>query len=373
MPELGLSAVTNTHRHELHFFLREGKLGVVALDGRVSRLFSLGQGSADRWLGCALLAVIPQLVGPVVCNHANHSRLSTRRVAGLVRRRTSKSLYRGAAGTAPRSRVSFCTRAMSESEKPEAKERAKQMDLLNMLVPEEKPVVEEAPKPIEPEVAIEEPQKAEAEEKPSFFQQQEQPQQKRQVVDEETFDTSFSDRAISSLAYSLPLLDSLRYSKFLLMQFPDLSLAHAPLIPVSKLYFSLGFLSQILFFFGIYFGIGQNRELNPYVRFNAMQAVVLDILLILPDVLSGLVSSNGGGSTELEILYNNFVFLYVYVNAVYACFYTVQGKKVSVYYPAPSCCIYGDFTRSQAEVRTLPCSLASLWLQMLQTSKSVRA
>eukprot|EP00958_Prasinococcus_capsulatus_P023414 scaffold3455_cov213-Prasinococcus_capsulatus_cf.AAC.2 len=230
---------------------------------------------------------------------------------------------------------------MSEPAKGDA-EREKQMNLLNVLVPEAAKEEEQAPQPVEPEVTEEEPKKAPEEPSPGFFFREQQPsgEPKRTPVGEESYNASFGDRVISSLAYTLPLLDSLRYSKFLLMQFPVLSLALAPLLPVSKLYFSLGttqrtafrrpaggFISQLLFFFGLYFGVGRNSELSPYVRFNAMQAVVLDILLILPDVLSGLVRSTTGGSTEVEILYNNFVFLYVYANAVYACFYTVQGKK----------------------------------------------
>lgn len=42
------------------------------------------------------------------------------------------------------------------------------------------------------------------------------------------------------------------------------------------------------FFFAIYLGIAQNQKLPRYIRFNASQAVVLDILLILPDVVNSL-------------------------------------------------------------------------------------
>ena len=101
------------------------------------------------------------------------------------------------------------------------------------------------------------------------------------------------ERAIAAVSYLLPLLDGLKYSKFLLMQFPMFGLALLPLKPAIDVWYALGFL-QIIVFFGLYLGVVQNREMSYAVRFNAQQAVLLDILLIVPDVLVRLVSGLGG-------------------------------------------------------------------------------
>ena len=37
---------------------------------------------------------------------------------------------------------------------------------------------------------------------------------------------------------------------------------------------------RLLFFFGLFFGVVRNRNLNRFVRFNAMQALLIDILLM---------------------------------------------------------------------------------------------
>ena len=63
---------------------------------------------------------------------------------------------------------------------------------------------------------------------------------------EEEYD--YSERAIAALVYMLPLLDSLKYSKFLLLQFPAFSLALLPLSPLISLWFNLGFLQIAVFF-----------------------------------------------------------------------------------------------------------------------------
>ena len=131
------------------------------------------------------------------------------------------------------------------------------------------------------------------------------------------------ERAIAAVSYLLPLLDGLKYSKFLLMQFPMFGLALLPLKPAIDVWYALGFL-QIIVFFGLYLGVVQNREMSYAVRFNAQQAVLLDILLIVPDVLVRLVSGlggddallTGGPGLEAQVLMYNPVFLYVYLTSV---------------------------------------------------------
>merc|ERR1711871_1865722 len=45
----------------------------------------------------------------------------------------------------------------------------------------------------------------------------------------------------------------------------------------------------IAVFFGLYYGICNNMNLSRYVRFNCMQCILLDILLIIPSLLENLV------------------------------------------------------------------------------------
>jgi hypothetical protein len=120
----------------------------------------------------------------------------------------------------------------------------------------------------------------------------------------------------------LPLFDGLRYSRFLLLQVPQLGLLLAPLAPAYQMYASAGFFGNLVLFFGLYFGLAKNQSLSPLVRFNAAQAVVLDIVLILPDVLQqgfgGVGQALGDTGTEIQIIFFNTVFLAVYLSCVYA-------------------------------------------------------
>lgn len=150
---------------------------------------------------------------------------------------------------------------------------------------------------------------------------------------EEEYD--FSERAIAALVYMLPLLDSLKYSKFLLLQFPVFGLALLPLSPLISLWFNLGFL-QIVVFFATYLGVVQNQNMKRFVRFNAQQAVLLDILLIVPDLLTrtfqGIDGSGptGGIGLQVEIIFFNSVFLFTYICCVVGAIGSTAGKEIKL-------------------------------------------
>jgi uncharacterized membrane protein len=148
-------------------------------------------------------------------------------------------------------------------------------------------------------------------------------------------DYDFSQKSIAALCYMLPLLDSLKYSKFLLIQFPLASLALLPLKPLIELWFALGFL-QIAVFFGMYLGIIQNQNMSRFVRFNAQQAILLDILLILPDVLTRLFAGmdgqgpTGGIGLQAEVIMFNSVFLFTYISCLVGSVSATSGKTVKL-------------------------------------------
>lgn len=93
-----------------------------------------------------------------------------------------------------------------------------------------------------------------------------------------------ADRVVASLPYLLPLFDGIRYGRFFFLEYPAFAKLLLPLEPLMRVYFSIPFIGLIAFF-GVYGGIVNNRNFSRFVRYNAMQAVLLDILLVLPGVL----------------------------------------------------------------------------------------
>ena len=120
------------------------------------------------------------------------------------------------------------------------------------------------------------------------------------------------DRVVALLPYLVPLLDGLRYSRFFFAQFPQAIFLLQPLQPLASVYFRIPFAGMISFF-AIYMGIAENRNLSRFVRFNGMQAIILDVCLVLPGMVEYVLSPSrlGGAALELYKLCYNFVWVFV--------------------------------------------------------------
>jgi Chloroplast import apparatus Tic20-like/EF-hand domain pair len=95
-----------------------------------------------------------------------------------------------------------------------------------------------------------------------------------------------SDRWVSILPYLVPLFDSFQYGqKFI--QSRDDTLA-STLAIFYNLYESIPFSGLIAFF--ILSFIANNSQLNRLIRFNIQQAIYIDIALIVPSLLSGILT-----------------------------------------------------------------------------------
>lgn len=92
----------------------------------------------------------------------------------------------------------------------------------------------------------------------------------------------------------------------------------AILAPLQSLYLSVPFLPFILFL-AVYSGIVSNTNLSRFIRYNAMQAVLLDILLIIPQLLLDTVfhAPEEGLGLQAYITSSNTVFLFVAICVAY--------------------------------------------------------
>ncbi|KAF8063676.1 TIC20-V [Scenedesmus sp. PABB004] len=126
------------------------------------------------------------------------------------------------------------------------------------------------------------------------------------------------DRALAALPYLLPLLDALPFGRYVFLQFPFVARAMAPLAPLALLYTSVPF-APFLLFLAVYSFIVNNASLSRFVRVNAMQAVLLDILLIIPQVLLDDVvhPPAGGPALAAYVSSSNTIFIFVAVCVAY--------------------------------------------------------
>lgn len=134
------------------------------------------------------------------------------------------------------------------------------------------------------------------------------------------------DRFFGSLPYLIPLIYVFPYSLSLLKQLPFLTLLYAPLAPVMQL-LAIPFMDLILFFV-LFLAVVRNPRVPHFIRLNAMQAILIDILLFLVGLLAGFLL-NGLPALLGETL-QNIIFLGTLSLCIYGIVQSVRGQIADI-------------------------------------------
>jgi uncharacterized membrane protein len=139
--------------------------------------------------------------------------------------------------------------------------------------------------------------------------------------------TTVPDRIFACLPYLLPLVEGLMFGQFLFAQFPALELLFLPLAPVIQIYQTVPFAGMIIFF-ALYLGVVRNERINHFIRFNTMQAILLDIVLILCSLLLPILGGVPIGFIVQTL--SNMVFLGTLAAFVYAVAQSLLGRYAEI-------------------------------------------
>lgn len=139
--------------------------------------------------------------------------------------------------------------------------------------------------------------------------------------------TTVQDRIFACLPYLLPLLDGLVYGRYLFQQFPPLQLILVPLTPLLQIYRSIPFFGLIVFF-ALFLLVVRNSNISHFIRFNTMQAILLDIILILCGLILSILGGSLGGFI-LETL-SNMIFLGILASFIYTVVQSAMGRYAEI-------------------------------------------
>lgn len=141
--------------------------------------------------------------------------------------------------------------------------------------------------------------------------------------------TDTKDRIFAALVYLLPLYSAFAFGIFIFQQIPFLGAALAiVLTPLAFLYSSLGSFGSLIIFFVLFFAVVRNPRISHFIRFNTMQAILIDILVYLLGLALGFVA-RGGANLVVETLFN-VVFLGAFAACVYSIIQSVIGKYADI-------------------------------------------
>jgi len=115
--------------------------------------------------------------------------------------------------------------------------------------------------------------------------------------------TDTKDRIFAALVYLLPLYSAFAFGIFIFQQIPFLGAALAiALYPLAFLYSSLGSFGSLIIFFVLFFAVVRNPRISHFIRFNTMQAILIEILVYLLGLVLGFVARGLGAN--LVVVYS---------------------------------------------------------------------
>lgn len=142
--------------------------------------------------------------------------------------------------------------------------------------------------------------------------------------------TDTKDRIFAALVYLLPLYSAFALGDSIFQQIPFLGAALViVLTPLAFLYSSLGSFGSLIIFFVLFFAVVRNPRISHFIRFNTMQAILIDILVSLLGLVLGFVARGLGANFVLETLFN-VVFLGAFAACVYSIIQSVIGKYADI-------------------------------------------
>jgi hypothetical protein len=137
-----------------------------------------------------------------------------------------------------------------------------------------------------------------------------------------------SDRIFASLPYLLPLIDGIGFGSNLFRQFPALGIAFSPLIPLVLIYNSIPFIGFIIFL-ALFLLVIRNENISHFIRFNTMQAILLDIVIFLFSLVLRILMPVPGASFAIETL-TNTLFLGIVAAVVYSVAQSLLGRYAEI-------------------------------------------
>lgn len=145
--------------------------------------------------------------------------------------------------------------------------------------------------------------------------------------------TTIRDRIFACLPYLIPLIEGLLFALMfrvsLFTLFPVVTLLFQPLIPLVVLYTSLNGFASLIIFFALFMLVVRNDNLPHFIRFNTMQALLLDIALFLSRLLLGILNSIPSLIFIVQVI-ANAIFLGLLVAVIFSVIQSLRGRYAEI-------------------------------------------
>ena len=135
-------------------------------------------------------------------------------------------------------------------------------------------------------------------------------------------------RLLAAAAYLLPWSDAVPFGRSLFSLLPVLQWLNLPALPLMMVQQMVPF-GGFVVFLALYLGVVRNAKVPYMIRFSVLQAILLDIVLVLLSLVFSVLLNPLGAGFALRTL-SNTVFLGALVLVVFAIVEALRGKEADI-------------------------------------------
>ena len=134
-------------------------------------------------------------------------------------------------------------------------------------------------------------------------------------------------RLLAAAAYMLPWSDGIPFGQGLFGLFPILAWLQLPALPLVMVQQLVPFGSLVLFLV-LFLAVVRNTRVPYFIRYSVLQALLVDIVIVLINLAFGVLRLNGGNFAGRTL--SNTVFLGILVLVGFGVVESLRGKEADI-------------------------------------------
>ena len=136
---------------------------------------------------------------------------------------------------------------------------------------------------------------------------------------------SLGERLLGVLLYMIPWSDSLTFGNHLYIKYPFIQIIQIPAIPIILIETSIPF-GSLLLFLAIFFGLVRNSKVSYFLRFNALQCLLINIGIIIVSFIFEIIFSPFANSLIIRTLSSSLL-ISIFLMIIYSVWSCTQGNE----------------------------------------------
>ena len=136
---------------------------------------------------------------------------------------------------------------------------------------------------------------------------------------------SLGARLLGVLLYMIPWSDSFTFGNHLYIKYPFIQIIQIPAIPIILIERSIPF-GSLLLFLAIFFGLVRNSKVSYFLRFNGLQALLINIGIIIISFIFEIIFSPFSNTLIIRT-FSSTLLISIFSVVVYCVWSCTQGNE----------------------------------------------